>query len=217
MWGTGIKRFAVRAWPAWRAGLALLVAMALLAWAPSPAHAAEPSTAPQLRIEAGMHTVSINRIATDAQGRWAVTASDDKTARVWDVVGGRLLQVLRPPLGEGNEGKLFAVALSPDGAVVAAAGWTGYDWYGKHDVYLFNRSTGQLMHRLRGLPNVIGHLAFIPDGRWLAATLEEGGLRAWRWAEGSAPLVDSNYQGPSYAASFAPAPAGVSNSSRGPA
>jgi len=35
----------------------------------------------------------IRRIANDAAGRWAVTASDDKTARVWDLAapprGGR--------------------------------------------------------------------------------------------------------------------------------
>lgn len=178
----------------------------------NPVCAAEPPTAPQLRVEAGMHTAQIRRIATDAQGRWAVTASDDKTARVWDVASGRLLQVLRPPLGEGDEGKLNAVALSPDGAVVAAAGWTGYDWYGKSDVYLFNRSTGQMLRRLSGLPNSIYHLAFSADGRWLAATLGSGGLRIWRWADGNLPLVDSDYRGGSYTASFAPAPTDAGSS-----
>lgn len=195
---------------AWACAMAATFTGAL----PNPVCAAEPPTAPQLRIEAGMHTAQIRRIATDAQGRWAVTASDDKTARVWDVASGRLLQVLRPPLGEGNEGKLFAVALSPDGAVVAAAGWTGYDWYGKNDVYLFNRSTGQLLRRLSGLPNGIAHLAFSSDGRWLAATLGgKSGVRVWRWAEGSAPLGDSDYRGASYAVSFAPGLSATPNSS----
>lgn len=31
----------------------------------------------------------IRRIATDASGRYAVTASDDKTARVWEVATGK--------------------------------------------------------------------------------------------------------------------------------
>src|SRR5262245_58141773 len=60
-------------------------------------NAAEPTTLPLPRLETGMHTVSIDRIATDAAGRWAVTASHDKTARVWEVASGRQLAVLRPP------------------------------------------------------------------------------------------------------------------------
>src|SRR5262245_30102962 len=80
-----------------------------------PGIAAEPTTRPLPRLETGMHTASIARIATDAAGRWAVTASDDKTARVWEVASGRQLSVLRPPQDVGNEGRLDAVALSPDG------------------------------------------------------------------------------------------------------
>lgn len=95
--------------------------------APPPAHAAHLPTAPLLRLETGMHTASINSIATDAQGRWLVTASDDKTARIWELASARLLGVLRPPQGEGYEGKLWAVALSPDGNTVGVAGWTGDD------------------------------------------------------------------------------------------
>ena len=56
-----------------------------------------PPTDPIPRIETGMHTASIRRIATDRDGRWLVTASHDKTARVWNLSTGALAQVLRPP------------------------------------------------------------------------------------------------------------------------
>src|SRR4030095_12775427 len=102
--------------------------------------AAEPTTRPLPRLETGMHTAGIDRIATDAAGRWAVTASEDKTARVWEVASGRQLALLRPPQDVGNEGRLYAVALSPDGAVVAVGGWTGWGWGKKEMIYLFDRS-----------------------------------------------------------------------------
>lgn len=51
-----------------------------------------------------------------------MTASDGKTARVWEVASGRQLAVLRPPKDVGTEGKLYAVALSPDRAVAAVGG-----------------------------------------------------------------------------------------------
>ena len=68
--------------------------------------AAEPTTRPLPRLETGMHIDAINRIATDVAGRWTVTASDDKTARVWEVASGRQLAVLRPPQDIGDEGQL---------------------------------------------------------------------------------------------------------------
>jgi WD40 repeat protein len=168
----------------------------------------QPPTQPQLRIEAGMHTAMINRIRTDAVGRYAVTASDDKTARVWEVASGRLLQVLRPPIGAGDEGKLYATALSPDGRWVAAGGWTGSEWDKKYAVYLFDRATGQLTQRLTGSPNVLYHLAFSPDGRWLAAVGGPAvGLRVWPLdgaghAAGPA-LVDASCQKSGYSVGWA--------------
>ena len=168
------------------------------------AAAIEPPVEPQLRIEAGMHTVRVNRIATDATGRYAVTASEDKTARVWDISSGRMLQVLRPPLGTGDEGKLFALALSPDGAVVALGGYTGWTWNGKGQVYLFERTSGRLLRTISGLPNLVRHLSFSADGQSLAATLGGGrGVAVWvDWRDGSAPLADTNYSGDSYGAAW---------------
>lgn len=106
----------------------------------------------------------INGIDVDAAERFLVTTSDDKTARVWDLKDGKPLQVLRPPQGAGNEGKLYAVAISPDGTTVAVAGWTGRD-SGPFSVYLFDRASGTLIRSVSGLPQVVSHLSYSTDGR----------------------------------------------------
>ena len=105
-------------------------------------NAAEPTTLPLPRLETGMHTASITRIATDAAGRWAVTASHDNGTRVG---GGKRAPArgAAPPQDVGDEGKLYAVALSPNGAVVAVGGWTGWDWDKEFAIYLFDRASGR--------------------------------------------------------------------------
>ena len=70
---------------------------------------------PILRVETGMHTTLIRRVVVDAARNRLITASDDKTIRVWQMPEARLLNVLRVPIDSGHEGQLFGLAVSPDG------------------------------------------------------------------------------------------------------
>lgn len=167
------------------------------------AQTTEPSREPVLRIETGMHTASISRIGVDAANRYLVTASHDKTVRVWELPTGRLLRVIRVPIGEGNEGMLYAVAISPDGNTIAAGGWTGYDWENRNSIYLFDRASGRLTRRLGGLPSVALHLVYSPEGRFLAATLGDGaGVRVFSTAPYAPAGEDKDYGGNSHGADF---------------
>ena len=163
-----------------------------------------PDQRPALRIEAGMHTAQIKRIGVDAACSLMVTGSDDKTARLWALPeNGRgsptLLRTLRVPIGEGDEGKVYAVALSPDGKWAAAGGWSKND-----DVYIFEAATGRLVMRLSRLGAVINHLAFSPDGSRLVSVLSGGeGMRLWETGSWRLLAEDKNYGGKGgYGAAF---------------
>ncbi len=187
-----------------RAAWMLAVSWALLAAMP-PARAAEPPKTPLLRVEAGMHVNTVRDVAVDAQGRYAVTASDDKTARVWDVLNNTAGAVLRVPIDEGTEGRLQAVVIAPDGSSVAVAGNTGRSWDGSNFVYLFDRSSGALLRRIdtRAQSPVVS-MALSPDGRVLAVGLGgNGGLKLFDYASGAALGADTgNYQDSIYALDF---------------
>ncbi len=85
-------------------------------------YAAQPLQDPILRIETGMHTAGIDRIGIDVENRYLVTGSLDKTIRIWELDTGRLLNTIRPPIGEQDKGRITAVAISPDGRSIACGG-----------------------------------------------------------------------------------------------
>ena len=167
------------------------------------AGAAEPPKEPLLKIETGMHTALIGCIGLDDANRYLVTASNDKSVRVWELATGRLLSVLRPPIGEGDEGKIYAVAISPDGQTVACGGFTGETGKpGTDNIYLFHRTTGKLTRRITGLPNVVNRFSFSPDGLYLAAASGSGGIRVFRAADGKLAGEDRDYGNQSYSVVF---------------
>jgi WD40 repeat protein len=204
----------------WRIGAALrasgpgflLIVAALLggsaaAWSQAATVAAgNPDPTPILRIETGMHSALIRRIGADAQCRLLATGSDDKTVRLWSMPDGKLLRTQRLPIGLGHEGKIFAIAVSPDGRLVAAGGWdAALKIKNGHGVYVFDSATGTSVRRLGAFPDVVNHIAFSPDGKRLAVALNSGrGIRVLDVASGRELMSDPDFDGKSsYGIAFA--------------
>jgi WD40 repeat protein len=161
---------------------------------------------PVLTLDPGVHTARILRADVDAAGTIVVTGSDDKTVRIWSARTGGLLRTIRLPRGPGNVGKVYAVAISPNGELVAAGGWTRLsDTDRQEQIYLFDRKTGALVRRIEGLPNVVFHLVFSPDGRYLATLGGAHGLRVYDRDAGWGEIArDDDYDDSSYGTASAP-------------
>jgi hypothetical protein len=163
-----------------------------------------PSPVPEdvfLRIEAGMHTAKIGRISVAANSRMMATGSDDKTVRLWSLPSGKLLRTLRPPVGIGFDGRIFAVALAPDGSWVAAGGW---DHSGENCIVIFDVATGSIITRFGWLSDVINDLEVSSSGDRLAAGLGgENGVRVWETRGWRLIAEDKSYDGQVYGLAFA--------------
>jgi ABC-type Fe3+ transport system substrate-binding protein/WD40 repeat protein len=164
--------------------------------------AGEPPSQPILRVETGMHTATIRCLAVDGGGATAITASDDKTLRVWDPANGNLLNILRPPIGPFAEGRLYACALSPDGTLAAAGGSTGHAWDGSGSVYVFDRASGRMVKRLTGCQETINRLVFSRDGQRLAMVSRAGGMRIVQVSDWKELARDEAYGASSHGADF---------------
>jgi len=152
-----------------------------------------PDRNPLLRIEAGMHTDAILKLAISADGRLLATGSADKTVRLWSLPDMQLVRVFRMPIGAGFSGRIYAMAMNPDGrtlAVYAAA------YEPQAYVHLYDTVTGALVKKLGPLPDVIGALAFSHDGTRLAAGLNGGhGIRLWSAPFDGTSREDTQYGG----------------------
>ncbi len=139
-----------------------------------------PLRRPIFRLNTTNHHACLNEIETDQNNQYLVTASNDKTVRLWDLNRYRLLRVLRPPIGDGAEGRIRTVAISTDAKVIACGGQTGKSWHMSHVVYIFDRARGVLIKTLKGFPHSIQDLAFSQDRQFLVVFYGDG-LRVYTY------------------------------------
>ena len=159
-------------------GLFVLVACHWPCWA----RADEPI----LEIDTGGHMAKIKDVIFTQVGDYLVSASNDKTVRVWDVATGECVRILRGQIGKGNEGKIYAAALSPDDRVLAIGGYlrtyTGIKAREEEEaniIRLIDFRTGEVKALLKGHDNVILALAFSPDGRKLISGSSDDTANIW--------------------------------------
>lgn len=172
-------------------GFQVILLLLMLASARS---AVAQSSIPILTLNTEMHTGNILKISADASGRYVLTGSLDKTAKLWDAESGRLLKTFRIPIGRANEGILVGSAISPDGETVVLGGHTGYEWDNSISVYVFDVASGNMRHRIKGFPDTPLDIAFSPTGEFVVMALASGhGIRVYNTKTWSLKRSFSDY------------------------
>lgn len=161
-------------------GAALLLAGLTIGSAGHAAAQNEPDF--YLDLDTGGHRSVVRDLAVTPDGETLLSASEDKTIRVWDWRAGLTVRTIRGQIGAGSEGRIYALAVSPDGETVAAGGFFGPGLgdeppYG--DVRLFDLGSGRLLAKLSGLDYPVYGLDFSPDGSLLAAGGGDGFVQVW--------------------------------------
>ncbi len=135
-------------------------------------HALYAATLEQREIRIFEHEGSVNHIEFSPDGQRVVTASNDNTAKVWEVASGKLLATLA-----GHEGGVEHAAFSPDGqrVVTASDDKTAEVW---------DTASGKLLATLAGHESRVTHATFSPDGQRVVTASDDDTAKLWEVVSG---------------------------------
>lgn len=134
---------------------------------------------PILKLDTGGHTSTIKKVII-TQNQEIITASDDKTIRVWDSHTGREKRKILGEIGAGS-GEIYAMALSPDEKFLAVGGYlAGEERSDKTAIRIYNYKTAKLLKVLKSHTNVIYDLSFSADGGYLISGSDDTTAKIWK-------------------------------------
>jgi WD40 repeat protein len=139
------------------------------------------------------HSDGVRGVAVTPDGTRAVSASSDKTLKVWDLESGRALRTL-----EGHSDGVRGVAVTPDGKRAVSAS-------GDNTLKVWDLESGRVLRTLEGHSDGVRGVAVTPDGK-RAVSASDNKLKVWDLESGRALRTLEGHS--SYVASVAVTPDG---------
>ncbi|MCF7912806.1 MAG: caspase family protein [Candidatus Cloacimonetes bacterium] len=149
-----------------------------------------------LQVDTGGHKAMIRDLIVSSDGTKIISASDDKTIRVWNVIRNwQTTEIIeeRKILGEINsyEGAVYAIALSPDDKFLAAGGSFPYSNSEYSNIRIYEFQSGKLIQLLQSHTNTLNDLSFSDDGKYLVSCACDNSVKVWKNTAGIFSLATS--------------------------
>jgi WD40 repeat protein len=123
------------------------------------------------------HSDAVNHVAFSPNGKYLLTASNDKTAVLWDIEKNTAIKTFN----KHNQAVSYA-GFSPDGSKIIT---TSMD----NIAALWNVKTGKPLMKLKGHKKGILHAAFSPNGDYVVTAGGGGNVRIWSASDGQLVTV----------------------------
>ena len=120
------------------------------------------------------HSGEIYSVAFSPDGKFALTGSQDGTARLWNIQNDKVVRRFL-----GHKGGVSGVAFSPDGKSILTGGNDG-------TVRLWDEATGEQLRLFAGHAGGISAVAFSPDGQYVLSASGDKTAQLWDARTGQA-------------------------------
>jgi WD40 repeat protein len=126
------------------------------------------------------HTSSVQCVVFSPDGNRFISASRDKTIKLWDAQTGQNLMTFT-----GHTGTVASVAFSPDGARIASSTSLPGSYSleagqnERAEVIVWDAQTGQQLFALQGHRRFVNSVAYSPDGKRLATLSRDNTVKVW--------------------------------------
>ncbi len=138
------------------------------------------------------HKGKVRCVAISRDGRAAVSASEDRTLKLWDLPTGTLVRTVR-----GHSEKLTCVAITPDGKAALAGDAGGA-------LKLWELSTGNALSTFERHADSVSCVAILPDGKAAISGSYDRTLKLWDLTTGKERHTFLGHSGPVRALAVAP-------------
>ncbi|MBD2492862.1 WD40 repeat domain-containing protein [Nostoc sp. FACHB-280] len=118
------------------------------------------------------HTASVNVVAITPDGKQVISASSDKTIKVWNLAKGKELVTLT-----GHKGGVTAIAVTPDGKQVISGSFD-------QTLKVWNLAEAKELFTLDGHEDRINAITITPDGLKIISASDDKTLKVWELQTG---------------------------------
>jgi RNA polymerase sigma factor (sigma-70 family) len=128
---------------------------------------------PRLQVLLQMgQTGRVTSVALSADGRHVVTASEDRTAILWEASSGKKLQTF-----QGHTDAVWSVSVSRDGKHLVTGSWD-------KTAILWDTSSGKKVQTFKGHTHRVRSVALCGDGKHLVTGSDDGTAILWEASSG---------------------------------
>ncbi len=153
-------------------------------------------------LDTGGHSALIRKIITTKSGD-IISASEDKSIRIWDLKTGNEKNKILGIIGDGINGMIYSLTISPDNKLIAVSGiFDNKESQKMGSIKIYSYPDLKLIKTLYSHEDVVYDLAFSNNGEYLLSGSADRTAKLWQTSNWNLIQTFKNHSQTVYGVSF---------------